>query len=307
MAFWLGWLERHEPIVHTDAVIEHLELFHDSVAAALEWSTGDPAAGLRLLRLLARAWHAGGRPQAALTAVDRLLTDENAELFPLPWAAAAASVAVLVGTARSRPEAAGLARRGRALAEAAGDEYLVAVNDMLIGYTADNCEHVRTARARARAAVRRVRRHDGSGVGRHRSGSRAALTMLDDADFRAAARESRYLRDWADRTAGRAALYLGDLEGSLEIARRLWSSPSLRMAEAAVTLLGAAGLLARDESAADSGAAVAQERPPRFRARRPQRISRSITARCSLEDQPESTPASVPRTSTSAILLRPSS
>ena len=143
MTFWLGWLERHESIVHTDAVIEHLELFHDSVAAALEWSTGDPAVGLRLLRLLARAWHAGGRPQAALTAVDRLLTDENAERFALPWAAAAASVSVLVGTARSRSEAAGLVRRGRALAEEAGDEYLVVVNDMLIGYTADNCDRAR--------------------------------------------------------------------------------------------------------------------------------------------------------------------
>ncbi len=42
VSFWLGWLERHEPIVHTDAVIEHLELFHDSVAAALEWSTRRP-------------------------------------------------------------------------------------------------------------------------------------------------------------------------------------------------------------------------------------------------------------------------
>ena len=61
----------------------------------------------------------------------------------MPWAAAAASVAVLVGTARSWPEAAGLSRRGRALADEAGDDYLVAVNDMLLGYTADNCERVR--------------------------------------------------------------------------------------------------------------------------------------------------------------------
>ena len=114
VTFWLDWLDRREPIVHTDAVIEHIEMFHDSVAAALEWSTGDPAVGLRLLRLLARAWQGSGRPQAALTAVDRLLTDENAERFPVPWAAAAASVAVLVGTARSWPEAA------RACCSAAG-------------------------------------------------------------------------------------------------------------------------------------------------------------------------------------------
>ena len=143
VTFWLDWLDRHEPVVHTDAVIEHLEVFHDSVAAALEWSTSDPAVGLQMLRLLARAWHGCGRPQAALTAVDRLLTDENAERFPLPWAAASASVAVLVSTARSWTEANGLVRRGRALADEAGDEYFVAVNDFLLGYTEDNTERLR--------------------------------------------------------------------------------------------------------------------------------------------------------------------
>ena len=170
VTFWLDWLERHEPVVHTDAAIEHLEMFHDSVAAALEWSTSDPAVGLQLLRLLARAWQGCGRPQAALTAVDRLLTDENAERFPLPWAAASAAVAVLVGTARSRPEANGLLRRGRALAEEAGDEYFVAVNDLLLGYTEDNTKRRAPARARAGATVRRVRRHHGPGFRRARSG-----------------------------------------------------------------------------------------------------------------------------------------
>ena len=92
VTFWLDWLDRHEPVLHTDAVIEHIELFHDSVASALEWSTRDPAVGLRLLRRLARVWQGSGRPQAALTAVDLLLTEENAERFPLPWAAAAAAV-----------------------------------------------------------------------------------------------------------------------------------------------------------------------------------------------------------------------
>ena len=114
VTFWLDWLDRHEPIVHTDAVIEHLEMFHDSVAAALEWSTRDPAVGLRLLRLLARAWQGSGRPQAALTAVDRLLTDENAERFPIPWAAAAASVC------RPRRHRSELARSRRACCGAGG-------------------------------------------------------------------------------------------------------------------------------------------------------------------------------------------
>ncbi len=173
VSFWLGWLERHEPIVHTDAVIEHLELFHDSVAAALEWSTGDPAVGLRLLRLLGRAWHGGGRPQAALTAVDRLLTDENAERFPLR-----------VGRRRSvggRPcrHRSELARSGRAFAAWAGSRrrsrrrlprrgqrHAARIHGGQLRPSSET-------RARARAAVRRVRRHDGSGFGRARSGSAA--------------------------------------------------------------------------------------------------------------------------------------
>ena len=260
VTFWLDWLERREPILHTDAVIEHLEVFHDSVGAALEWSTGDPALGLRLLRLLARAWQGSGRPQAVLSAVDRLLTDENAERFPLPWAAAAASAAVLVGTARGRPEAAGLARRGRSVADQAGDEYLVAVNDFLIGYTADNTERLRRlAREQGQRYVECVATMAQASVVLEADPSEA-WAMLDDADFRVAARESRYLRDWSDRTAGRAALYLGDVEESVALARGLCASPSLLMAESAVSLLGAAGLLARDDSAVDAAAAVAHER-----------------------------------------------
>ena len=260
VTFWVDWLDRREPVVHTDGVIEHIEVFHDSVAAALEWSTSDPAVGLRLLRLLARAWHGCGRPQAVLTAVDRLLTDENADRFPVPWAAASASVAVLVGTARSWPEAAGLAQRGKSLADEAGDEYLVALNDLMLGYTADKTERLRRlARERGQRYGECVATMAQASVALE-ANPNAAWAMLDDADFRAAARESRYLRDWADRTAGRAALYLGDLERCLEIARGLCSSPSLRMAESAVSLLAAAGLLARDVSAVGMAVTVAHER-----------------------------------------------
>ena len=229
VTFWLDWLERHEPVVHTDAVIEHLEVFHDSVAAALDWSTSDPAVGLQMLRLLARAWHGCGRPQAALTAVDRLLTDENAERFPLPWAAASAAVAVLVSTARSRTEANGLVRRGRALAEEAGDEYFVVVNDFLLGYTEDNTKRLRLSRTSG-GSVRRVHRHHGAGFRRARSAPEGRGGDARRRELSAAARESRYPATSADRTASRAALYLGDLERSLALARGLCSSPSLLMA-----------------------------------------------------------------------------
>jgi DNA-binding CsgD family transcriptional regulator len=178
----------------------------------------------------------------------------------LLWAAASASVSVLVGTARSRPEAAALARRGRSLADEAGDEYLVTVNDFLLGYTDDNTTRLRQlAHDRGQRYVECVATMAQASVALE-ADPHAAWAMLDDADFRAAARESRYLRDWADRTAGRAALYLGDLERCLELARGLCASRSLLMAESAVMVLGAAGLLARDESALDAAAAVAYER-----------------------------------------------
>ena len=37
--FWVDWLEAQEPVLHTDAVIDHVELFHDCLTAALDWST----------------------------------------------------------------------------------------------------------------------------------------------------------------------------------------------------------------------------------------------------------------------------
>src|SRR5262249_16840338 len=79
MMFWLDWLDDHDQVLHTDDVIERIELFHDSLAAALDWSARQPEVGLRMLRFLARSWQGTGRPHACLPAVDALLTDENAE------------------------------------------------------------------------------------------------------------------------------------------------------------------------------------------------------------------------------------
>ncbi len=87
--------------------------------------------------------------------------------------------------------------------------------------------------------------------------------MLDAPDLRAAARESRYLRDAADRTAGRAALAMGDLGRCLEIARGLGSTPSMLMAASAVRLLCDAALLAGDDAAADAATVLAEGTPPK--------------------------------------------
>ena len=129
-------------------------------------------------------------------------------------------------------------RRGRAVADEAGDDYFVAICDMLLGYTPENCDRVRQlAQERGQRYVECIATMAGASIAVEGSPS-AASAMLDDEDFRDAARESRYLRDFADRTAGRAALYLGDLERCLELARGLSSSPSLLMADVGGEALG---------------------------------------------------------------------
>jgi predicted ATPase/class 3 adenylate cyclase/DNA-binding CsgD family transcriptional regulator len=257
--FWVDWLEAQEPVLHTDAVIDHVELFHDCLTAALEWSTREPAVGLHLLRRLGRPWQGTGRPHAALTGVDALLTEENAERFPMLWVAAALSVAVLVGTSRGVRDSAALTVRAHQLAEASGEEYWVTLSEWLLGYTEDNSRRLR------QLAHERDERYveclatilQGAVVVETPS---AALTMLDAPDLRAAARESRYLRDAADRTAGRAALAMGDLGRCLEIARGLGSTPSMLMAASAVRLLCDAALLAGDNAAADAATVLAEAR-----------------------------------------------
>jgi DNA-binding CsgD family transcriptional regulator len=87
-----------------------------------------------------------------------------------------------------------------------------------------------------------------------------AGSMLEAPDMRSAASESRYLRDFANRSAARAALYLGDLEVCLSLARHLAGGPSLLIANSAARLLGIAGLLARDPSAVDAATALADAR-----------------------------------------------
>jgi predicted ATPase/class 3 adenylate cyclase/DNA-binding CsgD family transcriptional regulator len=259
VAFWLGWLDHQEPVLHTDRVIDRVELFHDSLVAALAWSTRDPAVGLRLLRRLARPWQGTGRPQASLVAVDELLTAENAERFPALWTAAVATVAVLVGTARGRPESHRLLSRAETLANAAGDEYHLALSQMLLGPDAEN-----TLRTRERAHERGQRYVECIAINMQASAAvedpSVAMAMLDSPELQTAARESRYLRDFADRTASRAAFARGDLPQCAELARRLTSSPSTLMVESAVRLLSAAALLSADIADAEHASHVADER-----------------------------------------------
>ena len=57
--------EARWPIAHTDPVVDEVELFHDSLKAALDWSLAEPAIGLPLLRYLGRPLLSTGRASDA--------------------------------------------------------------------------------------------------------------------------------------------------------------------------------------------------------------------------------------------------
>ena len=88
----------------------------------------------------------------------------------------------------------------------------------------------------------------------------AAVARLEEPNLAAAARESRYLSDLADRTAARAALALGDLSRCVELGLRLASSPSTLIVGHAARLLSAAALLGHDVATADAATAIADQR-----------------------------------------------
>ena len=79
-AWWTDWLEPSYP-TPTDEMLARVEEFYDNLRAALDWSTGAPALGLRLLRCLATAWLELGWLGEGALAAERLLTPDNAEQY----------------------------------------------------------------------------------------------------------------------------------------------------------------------------------------------------------------------------------
>ena len=193
-------------------MIEHVELFHDSLAAALDWSTRDPAVGLRLLRRLARSWQGSGRPHAALAAVDRLLTDENAERFPLlgprpPRRWRSSSGPLVAGRAAGLARARAGARRGSRRRVPGRRERLPA---RLHG--GQQCAPA-GARPRAWATIRRVHRHHGAGRGRRRSArGGAGLARRTRTSWPPLVRAATYGTSLIARRAWPPS-HLGDLHG----------------------------------------------------------------------------------------------
>ena len=281
-------------------------MFHDSVAAALEWSTRDPAVGLRLLRLLARAWHGSGRPQAAMTAVDLLLTDENAERFPVPglppqprWPSWSAPLGA-GPSAHGLCDAAGLSPTKPATTTSSRSATCCSATRRTTASVVRRLAHERGERyveciatmAQASVAVE--------------ADPSVASAMLEDADFRAAAARagtSRLRRP--DR--GRAALYLGDLERCIEFARGLLLQPVAADDRVRETLGRRRAARSRRVGRRGGSRCSRASASPRFRARRPP-ADVVIHQRSLLAGGPARVdPDICPRTSIPAIRRRPTS
>ncbi len=129
--WWLTWLQARWPVAHTDPVIDEVELFYDSLKAALDWSLAEPAIGLPFLRYLGRPLLSTGRASDALAAVDHLLTDENTHKYPREWVAAACTAAPLLNGSRGFPAASALEDTAQRLAASIGDDYALVILKVL--------------------------------------------------------------------------------------------------------------------------------------------------------------------------------
>ena len=120
--WWTDWLG---PLWTTpsDETLAAVEQFHGNLVAALEWSIADPSRGLTLLTRLGRVWTNTGRAGDAMGAVDRLLTDENAERHGSAWLTAAMETSLLMLMARGVADTVALLDRVEDVAREQGDDY----------------------------------------------------------------------------------------------------------------------------------------------------------------------------------------
>ena len=121
--WWTRWLADHFADLHRDTVLDLVEEFHDDLKSALDWSADDSELGLSLLALLVRPWSLLGRDADALPAIDRLLTEENAERFGLLCVAAITEASWTVFGLRGLDEGDELLERAERWAIAVGDEF----------------------------------------------------------------------------------------------------------------------------------------------------------------------------------------
>ena len=246
--WWLDWLEGRKGLLHLDAVVDEVAAVHDNLRAALDWCADQPAVGLPLLGYLARAWQVCGRPADAMTAADRLLTEENAKRYGAEWIAAALPVSVLVDVARGFSEAVVLLRKTEHLATERESSYEATVARWLASFDAETC----------RAACDAAREYGDPyfyafalimSIEAQTEADPEAASRLTAEDVIAACEGSTLLREYAAYAAAQAERAPGHLRRCIDLALELTRSRSAVTVSGAVNILSATALLSRDEAA----------------------------------------------------------
>jgi predicted ATPase/class 3 adenylate cyclase/DNA-binding CsgD family transcriptional regulator len=255
----LDWLEERKEVLHLDAIVGQVETMHDNLRAALDWSLDQPATGLRLLGCLARAWQVCGRPADAMAAVDRLMTDENAQSWSSDWIATALPASILVELVRGFGESVALLSKTERLATQLGRSYEAALARWLASYDAESCE----------AACDEAQRHGDayffpltriSSIEMQIDADPLAAARLDYDDLVAACCGSTLLIEHAAYVRAQAERAPGNIRRCIELATELTRSRSGITVAGAINVLSGSALLARDEDALILAVETAEER-----------------------------------------------
>ncbi|MGH3156389.1 MAG: LuxR C-terminal-related transcriptional regulator, partial [Streptosporangiaceae bacterium] len=250
--WWLGWLDERQRVLHLDSVVDQVEAVHDR-------SVGQPAVGLPLLGYLARAWQACGRPADAMSAMDRLLTEDNAECYGAEWLAAALPMAFLVDVARGFGEAVVLIRKTERLATERGSPYEATVARWQARFDAETSQ----------AACEAAREHGDPylyafalimSIEAQTEADPQAASRLNDDEVIAACEGSTLLREYAAYAAAQAERAPGNLRRCIDLAVEMTRSRSPVIVSGAISILSAAALLCRDETALETAVDTAERK-----------------------------------------------
>ena len=248
-AWWTDWLEPRW-MMPSDETLAAAEQFHGNLVAALEWTSADPTRGLTLLARLGRVWADSGRAGDSMVAVDRLLTDENAQRHGLAWLTAATETALLVLMARGADDTHALLERVENVARERDDDYHAALARVVMrGHDSADVELVRdVARQRGDRYLEAVMiltlatdAADADPV--------AAAPLLADLSRLVNPGGSRWSSQGVRLTTAVAARSTGDLRTCIEQSSVVVNSGSADAVADAINIIGVAALLARDEQA----------------------------------------------------------
>jgi DNA-binding CsgD family transcriptional regulator len=233
----------------TDELLEEIEEFHTNLKSALDWSTNQPALGLRLLRDVSVAWMDTGRAGDALDAADRLLTDAIAEEHGDAWLAAAWKAALLSIQVRGPDEGMEFSERFEAIAARRGDELYVGLAPMLRGESVTT-EPEAPALARQRGDLYLATWIALEGAwDLAEFDPKSAARIIDEVIDVAVSSGMRSLRSVGDIVNAEIAQTRGELRRAISLARRALEHRSTASAPDSVRTLSLASLLAMDKEA----------------------------------------------------------